>query len=496
VPKKSGRLLLALAALLGAAMAFVHAARAAEPEVSAVVRVHERAVFTLTVGRAGQSAGERARAAGQALDTAVDQVEPPVARVEEGDGVAVVFVGNTQVVTLGPEDAAAAGDEALHAYATSIAARVSEGVRAEEKRSSIASTVFSVSLLIFAGLLAFLLSRRVGEFADRARNWIQENPRRFPALRLRHIEVVHPNAVRGGVKIAVGVAPIFAQLAIVYTWLLIALSLFDATRGYTERLTGFVVAPLWSLVSRVGSAFPVVVVAAVAALALGVLIRFVALFFESVAEGNTRIAWLPRDLAGPTSALARAALILLAVVLAAPLLTGTDDGVLSRVGVAVLVALGFASAPVVASVWAGLPTVFGQRLSKGDFVEIGSHAGRVTGMSLLCVTLEESDGSELRVPHLLSLVRPTRVVGSVAPLSFEITIAAHEEQARARNLLLTLAEPFTTRTRVDLVSLDGDGARYRVTGCRIEGAGDLASAIADGLRKERVALGRATPDRP
>ena len=140
----------------------------------------------------------------------------------------------------------------------------------------------------------------------------------------------------------------------------------------------------------------------------------------------------------------------------------------------------------------------GKRLVTGDFVEIGAHAGRVTGMSApLRHAREESDGCELRVPHLLSLVRATRVVGSVAPLSFDITIAAPRSPRRGHeSSSLSLAEPFTTRTRVELVSLDGDGARYRVTGCRIEGAGDLASAIADGLRKESVTLGRASPDRP
>ena len=62
-----------------------------------------------------------------------------------------------------------------------------------------------------------------------------------------------------------------------------------------------------------------------------------------------------------------------------------------------------------------------------------------------------------------------------------------------RERLLAIAGPFTTRTKVELLSLDGDGARYRVSGCRIEGAGDLASTLADALRAENVALGRARP---
>jgi hypothetical protein len=76
-------------------------------------------------------------------------------------------------------------------------------------------------------------------------------------------------------------------------------------------------------------------------------------------------------------------------------------------------------------------------------------------------------------------------------VSFEVTIAAREPQARVRARLLEIAGPFTTRTQVELLSLDDDGARYRLSGCRIEGAGDLASAVADALRADGVALGRA-----
>lgn len=456
----------------------------------ATVRVHDRAAFTVKVARGGQTAAQRAKAAGHALEAVVDRGDPPEARVEERDGVAVVFFGTSPIITLGDEDATAA-DEALHVYASAVASRAQDAVRAEETRSSIANTVFSVSLLVFSGLLAFLLFRRVGEVAERAAAWVKANPQRIPALRLRHIEVIHPSAVRGAVKIALGLAHLVAQLAIGYSWLLFALSLFAATRDYTERLTGFVLTPLWALVGRLGSALPIVVVASLAALAVGVLVRFAELFFESIGEGNTTLSWLPRDLAAPTSVLVRAGVIVVSLVLAAPLLTGADDGAFSRIGVAVLAAIGLSATPLLASVVVGIPIVFGRRLTTGDFVELGAHTGRVARVSLLSVTLEASDGSEVRIPHLVGLLRATRVIGPVPPVSMEVTVDARASQADVRARLLAIASPFTTRTKVELLSLDADGARYRLSGCRIEGAGDLESAVADSLRAENIALGRS-----
>ena len=122
--------------------------------------------------------------------------------------------------------------------------------------------------------------------------------------------------MRGAVAIGLALAHRIAQFTIAYSWLIFALSRFEATRDYTDRLAGFVLVPLSALIGRVGSALPLFVVAAIAAVALGVAVRFVGLFFGGVARGETHVAWLPRDLAGPTSVLVRAGMVLASIVLA------------------------------------------------------------------------------------------------------------------------------------------------------------------------------------
>ena len=240
------------------------------------VRLHEKVVFSLHVARSGQSPQDRARASSHALESVLDDPDQPMARVEEQPGSADVFVGKTPVVTLGDDDAAAAGgDVTLHVYAGGIASKMDDALRAERKRSAIATSVFSLSLLVFSGLLAFLLFRRVGDLSGRARTWVREHPDRIPALKLGRIEVVRPIAVRGAVSIALALAHRLAQFAIVYSWLIFALSRFDATRDYTDRLAGFVLVPLSALIGRVGAALPLIVVATIAALAIGIAVRFV-----------------------------------------------------------------------------------------------------------------------------------------------------------------------------------------------------------------------------
>ena len=49
--------------------------------------------------------------------------------------------------------------------------------------------------------------------------------------------------------------------------------LFESTRGYTERLTGAVVKPIYALAARIAGALPLVLVAAIAVVAISVLVR-------------------------------------------------------------------------------------------------------------------------------------------------------------------------------------------------------------------------------
>jgi small-conductance mechanosensitive channel len=463
---------------------------------SSDVRLHEHPIFTLNVSRVGQSAQDRARAASKALDGVLDDPDKALGHVEEGPGIAVIFVGKTPIVSLGDADAdAAGGDVTLHVYAASLVAKIDDALRAERTRSAIAEHVFSFSLLVFMGLLAFLLFRRVGELAGRARMWAKSNPDRIPALKLGTIEVVRPVAVRGAVSIGLALAHRVAQFTLVYFWLIFALSRFEATRDYTGRLAGFVLVPLSALIGRLGSALPLVVVAAIAAVALGIAVRFVGLFFGGIARGETHVAWLPRDLAGPTSVLVRAGLVLASIVLAAPLITGTDDGSLSRAGVVALVALGLACTPVLACAAAGVPAVFGRRLRPGDFIEAGGRAGVVRDVTLLEIVLEDDVGCEVRVPQLLGLWNPTRVLGSAPLATIEIVVDAAERPAKVEETLVGAAVATCDRARVDLVSLDADGARWRVSAVPKYGKGvaALADAIAVAIAERGIALGRRGP---
>lgn len=462
----------------------------------ATVRIHDRAAFDVLVERAGASPKERAAGASQALERLVDEPGDPEVRVERRGDLAIVYVGAIPIVQLSLDDAAAAGDASLGVHADAVAAKVRDALKAERRRSAMAKNVFSFSLLVFSALVAFLLLGKLDEIVERLRVWMGERPDRIPALRVRGIEVVRPAAVRGGLSVALTIAKRLLQVALIYGWVIIALSLFERTRGYTTRLTDFVLAPLSALVGRVATALPLLVIVIVTVAVVGAAMRFVRLFFGSVARGETTVGWLPKELALGTGILVRAGLVVVTLVVAAPLITGADDGVIARAGAVALGALGLASTPLLATAGAGIAVMYGGRLRAGEHVVVGGHAGRVVATTLLEVVVEDEDGVLVHVPHLVGLWHPTRILGAAPLLSVEIAVDLSSDLPRVADLLGEAAAQAGAVKGVELTSLADGAARFRVSVLprAYEGArGRLLSAIAAALHERGVALAKGAP---
>lgn len=431
------------------------------------VRLKDRKVFALSAEREGKSAAERARSSTQALEAAFDAREVDarfVTRVDpNGRQLALVFVGKAPIVELGQEDALAAGVATLEVYAASVTAKVQASIQEEKARSAIANGVFSFSLVVFSGLLAFLLLGKASELGKRARVFLEDNPERVPPLKVGGVELLRPAAIEALLLLAVDVGKRLVQLGLLYGWIIFSLSLFESTRGYTDKLTALVLGPVLAFLGRVGAGLPVAVVTGVAVLALALLVRFVGVFFAGVARGETTLDWVPADLAAPVSVVIRIGLVVAAMLLAAPLLTGSDDGALSRAGFATLVAFALAATPVLSCGIVGALVVFGRRLRVGDFVELAGRTGRIRQVSLLEVTLEDDTGCEVRVPHFVSLWSTTRVMGSSPIVTAELVVDPRAPQARVSEVLAEAAGKVGSSVRVELSSIDADGALHRVT---------------------------------
>ena len=459
-----------------------------------VIRIRDRAVLELRVSRGVRSAQARARDATETLAHVLELPGPDVVRTEPRPDGVVLLVGDTPLVELTPEDANAAGTGTgdLSLYASAAAQRLDAALKAERRRLQIQDAVFSVSLAVFITLLAFLGLRLVGRLGRQLHETLIADRERIQALRFGSLEVASRWMVRGGLRLGLLAGTWVLQLVVLYVWALSVLSLFGPTREFGARLTGSVLRPAGALLARAGGALPMLVVVAFFALVVGLVFRTLRLFFESVARGETRLRWISPELAGPVGTLLRGAFVVLAVLFAAPLITGEDTGALSRLGTAVLLVLALAAVPLVASVAVGLPTVLRRTVRPGEMVELGGRQGQVRAVTLLEVRLEDGDGAELHVPHLVAFLHPSRALGAVPRRTIEVLVGSAEDQLRVQSVLLEAAGSHASGARAELVAIDGRGARWKVSGIHP----DLGQRVATALRDARIPLGQPLSGAP
>jgi potassium-dependent mechanosensitive channel len=162
------------------------------------------------------------------------------------------------------------------------------------------------------------------------------------------------------------------------------------------------------------------------------------------------------------------------------------------VGLIALVALGLAATPVLASGTVGALWLFGRRLRVGEYVELGAYRGRVSEVNLLELRLLVTDRTELRVPHLLTLVRPLRLLGARPRLTLDVYVAPGSSVTEVRSLLATVAGKVGSEPSVEIVSADADAIRFRIAATcdSLEARTAFHIAALDALAVAGVALGR------
>ena len=462
-----------------------------KPAPLPAIKVHGTTVLTIEHSLFGRSPEERASAASKALEAAIENEPGGEVRVERKGDRALLWAGRTLLLELSQTDA---GASALDTHATRVAAKLHDVIREEQRRSSIADTVLSISLVVFLALIAFYALRKAGELADRAYSFLSTHPERVPGISFQSFEVVGPKALRSGLLALIAVGRYSAQLSILYVWLVAALSRFEATRPLTARLTSFAITPMTELAVRLAAALPIGLVALVFGVVVYVLVRFTRLFFASVASGETKLEGLPRDLAPATGAIASIGIVIGALAAAGPLVTGDGQGALARSGSIALLAIGLASTPLLASAFIGARIVFSRRLPKGEHVEFRGHVARVREVTLLETRLMDDHGAELRVPHLLALVSPMRVLGRKPRAYVELWIAASLPPSEIVLVLNAAAsgvhDPAHGTPRVELLDVRANAGRYRIsvvpTNDNTES--DVRIVLVSALAEQKIAL--------
>jgi small-conductance mechanosensitive channel len=238
------------------------------------------------------------------------------------------------------------------------------------------------------------------------------------------------------------------------------------------------------------------VVVALALFALGGLLRFTRLFFESVARREASLSSLPAELARPVSSLVRGALVFAALLLVVPLISDSEHTPASRLAFVALCALGLAVVPVLASALVGGAVLLSKRFRVGDFVDFGPRAqGRVRELRVLDVVVEDDAGRTVHVPQALALWS-AQAVG--ASYEARIDVAPDHDLHAAREVIEEAARALDVPCQAELVRVDGGAARFRlrIAAPTASAKSDVVARAVRDLRAAGISLAGQPPQAP
>lgn len=371
------------------------------------VRLGDREVFELP---STPSMLRRARAAEAVLDRAAHSKEPQPVVVKSSPQTRTIYVGKAPLIELTERDRELAERAELRAYADEIAARVESVLRQERQRNRIAERVLAVSTVVFLAVLAWILLRLTRSWSRAASRWAYQSGKKVGPLRFDTVELLPAAAVREAIRVAIVGGTWLTRVIIVYSWALVSLSLFAATRHFAQRATGYLLAPVAELLERMASKAPVVVALLFALLLVALVLRFVTTYFRAVERGEVDTEVLRPETAKVTGTLVSLGIALSALLFAAPLLTGSSDGVLNVLGVLGIAVVALSTTPLLASCALGIRLAYGRAVRPGDQVEYGGQSGVVQTIALFDLVLCLPSGATVRVPHLMTLWHPTRIL--------------------------------------------------------------------------------------
>lgn len=427
------------------------------------VMVWNRKVIDLHAAFRGTPASERARAASQRINTALDRLHPDdltVGWTEVGvDHGAVVRADNLVLFAVLPGDVDSEDRHTIEQAAGSARDRLRAilAERGEAKRPELllqAVLLTVVATLVLAGLCWLLawINRRVQARLIRiaqARLKLE-----FGGFDLRPV-------MWSLLRRSVGLAHLALVLFATYLWLSFVLRQFPYSRPWGTELGGYLVDVATGVAAALVAQIPNLITLAIIFIITRGLVRIIGAWFRAVEAGSVQISWLEAPTAGVTRRLAAFFIWLFALIVAYPYIPGAHTDAFKGVSVFLGLMLSLGSAGIVNQVMSGLVVLYSRAVRAGDFIRVADHEGTVLALGALSLKMVTRKREEITVPNsvlssssLQNLTRQSGTDGLLLTTSVTIgydtpwrQVVALLELAAARTEgLLTTQRPFVLQT--------------------------------------------------
>jgi small-conductance mechanosensitive channel len=249
-----------------------------------------------------------------------------------------------------------------------------------------------------------------------------------------------------------------------YQSILLALSVFPATRGIAGILFGYVLTPLKTMFYGIVGFIPNLITIIIIILVFRYLIRGLRFFAEEIDKGRLTLKGFYPDWAHPTFNIVKTLLYVFMFIIIFPLLPNSDSKIFQGVSIFIGVVFSLSSSSIINNVISGLVLTYMRPFKVGDRIKIGEIVGNVIEKTPFVTRIRTPKNEEVTIPNSTIMSAQTfnysqsaRTCGLV--LHTELTFGYDTPWKQVHELLLNAAKrtpnimetpkPFILQTALD-----------------------------------------------
>jgi small-conductance mechanosensitive channel len=137
------------------------------------------------------------------------------------------------------------------------------------------------------------------------------------------------------------------------------------------------------------------------------LVNVISAFFKAAEEGSFDLPWFDHETAKATRRIVVVLVWIFALIIAYPLIPGSQTKVFQGVSVFLGLMLSLGSAGLVGQLIGGVVAVYTRAFQAGDYVRIGEHEGVVQELGLLAAKIVTVRKEEVTIPNALLMASTT-----------------------------------------------------------------------------------------
>ncbi len=272
------------------------------------------------------------------------------------------------------------------------------------QRWNVKPILIGVFLSILTTTAAIVLLRALNAFFDLLINKIDGwKGTVIKPVKLKTVEVLSEarivEMVEGGFKIL----RLFLFAVLGYFYVTIFFSFFEFTQTWAGTLFGYIIDPLWNVVTAFVNYLPNLFYILVIAYVTRYAIRFIRFIFDEIGKGTLAPTGFYREWADPTYKIVRFLILAFAGIVIFPYLPGSNSPIFQGVSVFLGILFSLGSTSAIANVVAGVVLTYMRPFKIGDRVKIADTIGDIKEKTLLVTRVRTIKNVDITIPNAMVL---------------------------------------------------------------------------------------------